>query len=64
MQADQVFTDVSVFAVALRDLHAQRRGRVVSGRSERTPRAVLAKADRGGSGANYASMRICKFTTL
>jgi HNH endonuclease len=47
MQADQVFTDVSTFAVALRDLHAQRRGRVVSGRSERAPRAALAQADRG-----------------
>jgi len=47
MQADQVFTDVSAFAVALRELHAHRRGRVVSGHSERARRAVLTKADRG-----------------
>jgi len=47
MQADQVFTDVNAFALVLRELHAHRRGRVVSGRSERTQRALLTKADRG-----------------
>src|SRR5215203_5858030 len=47
MQADQVFTDGNAFAVVLRELHAHRRGRVISGRSERTPRALLTKADRG-----------------
>ena len=47
MQADQVFTDVSAFAMALRELHAQRRGRVASGRRECAPRAALAQADRG-----------------
>ena len=47
MPADEVFTDVSAFAVALRELHAHRRGRVVSGRNERARRAVLTKADRG-----------------
>ena len=47
MQADQLFSEVSAFAEAMRELHAQRRGRVVSGRSERAPRAVLAKTDRG-----------------
>jgi hypothetical protein len=46
MSADQIFTDVSAFAVTLREMHAQRRGRVNSGRSKRAPRAVLKKADR------------------
>jgi hypothetical protein len=41
MPADQSFTDVSAFAVALRELHTQRRGRVVSGRSKRARRAAL-----------------------
>ena len=43
MQADQVFTDVNAFALVLRELHAHRRGRVVSGRSERTQRALLTR---------------------
>ena len=47
MPADQVFSEVSAFAVALRELHAQRKDRVISGRSERARRAVLTKADRG-----------------
>jgi len=47
MQADQIFSDVSEFAVALRELRARRKVRVNSGRSERTRRAVLTKADRG-----------------
>ena len=47
MSADQVFSDVSAFAIVLRELHAQRRGRVISGRSERARRAVLTKTDRG-----------------
>jgi hypothetical protein len=47
MPGDQVFSDVNAFAVALRELHAQRRGRVISGRSGRAGRAVLTKADRG-----------------
>jgi hypothetical protein len=47
MSADRIFTDVSAFAEMLREMHAQRKGRVVSGRSERAPpRAVLKKADR------------------
>jgi hypothetical protein len=46
MQADQIFKDVSAFAAALRELHAHRRGRVVSGRSERAPRAMLTKENR------------------
>lgn len=46
MQADQIFTDVSAFAVALRELRAQRRRRVISRRSERPRRVVLTKADR------------------
>ena len=47
MSADQVFSDVSALALELRELHAQRRGRVISSRSERARRAVLTKADRG-----------------
>jgi len=47
MPGDQVFSDVSTFALALRALHAQRGSRVISGRSERARRAVLTKADRG-----------------
>jgi hypothetical protein len=47
MPADQVFSDVSALAGALRALHAQRRGRVISGRSDRARRVVLTKADRG-----------------
>jgi 5-methylcytosine-specific restriction endonuclease McrA len=46
MPEDQVFSDISAFAVALKELHALRRGRVISGRSERAPRAMLTKADR------------------
>jgi HNH endonuclease len=46
MSTDQFFTDVSAFAVTLRELHAQRRGRVISGRSKRAHRAVLKKTDR------------------
>jgi hypothetical protein len=46
--ADQVFSEVSDFAVLLRELHAERRGRVISGRNSRIPRAALTRADRGG----------------
>jgi hypothetical protein len=46
MSADRIFKDVRAFAEMLREMHAQRKGRVVSGRSGRTPRAVLKKADR------------------
>jgi 5-methylcytosine-specific restriction endonuclease McrA len=47
LQADQIFTDVSAFAEALRELHVQRRARVIAGRSERPRRAVLTNVDRG-----------------
>jgi hypothetical protein len=46
MPADQVFSDVCAFALLLRELHAQRRSRVISGRKERVQRAVLTRADR------------------
>ena len=56
MQADQLFSEVSAYAEAMRELHAQRRGRVVSGRSERAPRAVLAKTDPGKGSAKQAGV--------
>jgi len=42
----RVFSDASTFALALRDLHVQRRNRVVSGRNDRPPRAILTKTER------------------
>ena len=47
MPADQVFSDVGAFAIVLRELRAQRRGRVISGRKERVMRAMLTRAERG-----------------
>jgi hypothetical protein len=46
MSANRVFSDASIFAMALRDLRAQRRNRVVSGRNDRSPRAILTKTER------------------
>jgi hypothetical protein len=46
MPSDQVFSDVSAFAIRLRELRALRKDRVISGRKERVPRAMLSKADR------------------
>jgi predicted restriction endonuclease len=47
MRADEIFSDVSAFATALRDLHAQRKNTVISGRKERGGRAVLTQKTRG-----------------
>ena len=47
MPADQVFSDVGAFATVLRELRAQRRGRVISGRKERVLRTMLTRAERG-----------------
>jgi hypothetical protein len=47
MRADKIFSDVSAFATALRELHAQRKSTVISGRKERGRRAVLTKEARG-----------------
>ena len=46
MPADQIFSDVSAFAALLRELHAQRKHCVISGRGKRAPRATLTRADR------------------
>jgi hypothetical protein len=46
MSADQTFLNVRAFAQSLRELHRTRKLRVLSGRSERPPRASLKKADR------------------
>jgi hypothetical protein len=47
MSADDVFSDVSAFAVELRRLHAIRKDRVKSSRTTRPPRIALTRADRG-----------------
>jgi hypothetical protein len=46
MPADQVFSDAAAFAKVLRELRAQRKSRVVSGREGRGMRATLTKAER------------------
>jgi 5-methylcytosine-specific restriction endonuclease McrA len=46
MPADRLFSDVSAFAAELRELHAQRRGRVIAGRADRIPRTALTQAER------------------
>jgi hypothetical protein len=46
MPADRVLTDIADFAIVLRELHAQRRARVISGRKERVRRATLTRPER------------------
>jgi hypothetical protein len=46
MPADRLFSDVGAFAAELRELHAQRRDRVIAGRADRIPRTALTQAER------------------
>jgi 5-methylcytosine-specific restriction endonuclease McrA len=46
MAADQAFSNVGAFADALRELHARRRDRVISGRDARNPRIPLTSSER------------------
>lgn len=46
MPANDVFSDARAFAVALRQLHAQRRTNVISGRKERARRSRLSGTER------------------
>ncbi len=47
MPADKVFLDAKAFAAELRELHANRRGKVIAGRTGRVRRTALTRADRG-----------------
>jgi hypothetical protein len=47
MPADKVFLNAKAFAAELRELHANRRGKVIAGRAGRVPRTSLTRADRG-----------------
>jgi hypothetical protein len=46
MTEEKLFSDVGAFAAKLRELHAQRRVRVIAGRADRLPRTALTQAER------------------